>query len=80
MLQSFTSARAAPEVLKKSADKAMKKGTGARALRSLLEGMMLDLMYEIPSRDDVEEVIINRPVVEGQRTPIIKRKESRKAA
>jgi ATP-dependent Clp protease ATP-binding subunit ClpX len=42
--------------------------------------MMLDLMYEIPSRDDVEEVIINRPVVEGQRTPVIKRKESRKAA
>ena len=58
----------------------MKKGTGARALRSLLEGMMLDLMYEIPSRDDVEEVMINRPVVEGQRTTIIKRKESRKAA
>jgi ATP-dependent Clp protease ATP-binding subunit ClpX len=68
------------DALKCLADKAMKKGTGARALRSLLEGMMLDLMYEIPSRDDVEEVIINRPVVEGQRTPIIKRKESRKAA
>ena len=68
------------DALKCLADKAMKKGTGARALRSLLEGMMLDLMYEIPSRDDVEEVLINRPVVEGQRTPIIKRKESRKAA
>jgi len=41
---------------------------------------MLDLMYDIPSRDDVEEVIINRAVAEGQRGPIIKRKESRKAA
>jgi ATP-dependent Clp protease ATP-binding subunit ClpX len=68
------------DALKCLADKAMTKGTGARALRSLLEGMMLDLMYEIPSRDDVEEVIISRPVVDGQRTPIVKRKESRKAA
>jgi len=41
---------------------------------------MLDLMYDIPSRDDVEEVIINQAVAEGQRAPIIKRKESRKAA
>jgi ATP-dependent Clp protease ATP-binding subunit ClpX len=42
--------------------------------------MMLDLMYEIPSRNDVEEVIINQAVAEGHRPPLIKRKESRKAA
>jgi len=68
------------DALRCLAEAALKKGTGARALRSLLEGLMLDLMYDIPSRDDVEEVIINRAVAEGQRGPIIKRKESRKAA
>jgi len=68
------------DALRCLAETALKKGTGARALRSLLEGMMLDLMYDIPSRDDVEEVIINQAVAEGQRAPIIKRKESRTAA
>ncbi|NBS78351.1 ATP-dependent Clp protease ATP-binding subunit ClpX [bacterium] len=68
------------DALRCLAETALKKGTGARALRSLLEGMMLDLMYDIPSRDDVEEVIINQAVAEGHRAPIIKRKESRKAA
>ena len=68
------------DALRSLAEAALKKGTGARALRSLLEGMMLDLMYEIPSRDDVEEVIINQAVAEGHRPPLIKRKESRKAA
>ena len=68
------------DALRCLAEAALKKGTGARALRSLLECMMLDLMYDIPSRDDVEEVIINRAVAEGQRGPMIKRKESRKAA
>jgi ATP-dependent Clp protease ATP-binding subunit ClpX len=68
------------DALRCLAESAIKKGTGARALRSLLEGMMLDLMYEIPSRNDVEEVIINQAVAEGHRPPLIKRKESRKAA
>jgi len=68
------------DALRCLAETALKKGTGARALRSLLEGMMLDLMYEIPSRDDIEEVIINQAVAEGQKPPILKRKVSRKAA
>jgi ATP-dependent Clp protease ATP-binding subunit ClpX len=68
------------DALRSLAESALKKGTGARALRSLLEGMMLDLMYEIPSRDDIEEVIINQAVAEGQKPPILKRKVSRKAA
>jgi len=62
------------------AAKALKKGTGARALRSLLERLMLDLMYEIPSRDDIIEVTINRAVVEGQRDPILRHKEKQSAA
>jgi ATP-dependent Clp protease ATP-binding subunit ClpX len=59
---------------------ALKKGTGARALRSLLEKLMLDLMYEIPSRDDIAEVTINRGVVDGKREPLIRKKQSKDAA
>lgn len=59
---------------------ALKKGTGARALRSEIERMMLDLMYEIPSREDVAEVTINRAVVEGKKPPILRKKEAKDAA
>ncbi|MDW8343855.1 MAG: ATP-dependent Clp protease ATP-binding subunit ClpX [Verrucomicrobiae bacterium] len=62
------------------AEEALRKGTGARALRALLEKLMLDVMYEIPSRDDVAEVTVNRAVVEAKRTPIIRRKASKDAA
>jgi len=62
------------------AQAALKKGTGARALRSLLEKLMMDLMYEIPSRDDIAEVTINRGVVEGKRDPLIRTKQSKDAA
>jgi len=62
------------------AQEALRKGTGARALRALLEKLMLDLMYEIPSRDDVAEVTINRGVVEGKVEPLLRRKQSKDAA
>ena len=62
------------------AQDAMKKGTGAMALRALLEKLMLDLMYDIPSRDDIAEVTINRGVVEGKREPLIRKKQSKDAA
>jgi ATP-dependent Clp protease ATP-binding subunit ClpX len=62
------------------AQAALKKGTGARALRSLLEKLMMELMYEIPSRDDIAEVTINRAVVEGTREPIIRKKQAKDAA
>ena len=68
------------DALQALAQAAIKKGTGARALRSLLEKLMLDLMYEIPSRDDVAEVTINRAVVEGTREPLIRKKQSKEAA
>ncbi len=42
--------------------------------------MMLDLMFEIPSRDDVAEVIFNRAVVEGKKLPVIRKKETKDAA
>jgi ATP-dependent Clp protease ATP-binding subunit ClpX len=68
------------DALQALAEAAQKKGTGARALRSLLEKLMLDLMYEIPSRDDIAEVTINRGVVEGKREPLIRKKQSKDAA
>jgi ATP-dependent Clp protease ATP-binding subunit ClpX len=68
------------DALQALALEALKKGTGARALRSLLEKLMLDLMYEIPSRDDIAEVTINRAVVEGAREPLIRKKQSKDAA
>ncbi len=68
------------DALQALAEEALKKGTGARALRALLEKLMLDLMYEIPSRDDIAEVTINRGVVEGKREPIIRKKQSKDAA
>jgi ATP-dependent Clp protease ATP-binding subunit ClpX len=62
------------------ATEAIQKGTGARALRALLERLMLDLMYEIPSRDDIAEVTINRAVVDGEREPLVRRKQTKDAA
>ncbi len=50
---------------------AMKRKSGARGLRSILENVMLDLMYDIPSRDDVEECVINEEVIEQGGTPLM---------
>ena len=69
-----------PEALYELAAQAIKKGTGARALRSLLERLMLDIMYEVPSSDDILHVQITQPVVAGQIKPIVRRKPSRAAA
>ncbi len=68
------------DALKELASQALKKGTGARALRSLLEKLMLDLMYDVPSSDDILEVGITREVVTGESKPVIRRKHGRAAA
>ncbi|MGK0187407.1 MAG: ATP-dependent Clp protease ATP-binding subunit ClpX [Verrucomicrobiales bacterium] len=57
------------------AAEAISRGTGARALRSIFERIMLDVMYEVPSRDDVKSVTINRAVVEGERSPVMRKKK-----
>ncbi|MDB6021527.1 MAG: ATP-dependent Clp protease ATP-binding subunit ClpX [Pedosphaera sp.] len=59
---------------------ALKKGTGARALRGLLEKVMLDVMYEVPSSDDILTVKITSNVVLGESKPIIRRKQDQAAA
>ena len=68
------------DALHELAVQAIKKGTGARALRSLLERLMLDVMYEVPSSDDIVHVHITQPVVAGQIKPLIRRKPGRAAA
>ncbi len=53
------------------AREAMKRKAGARGLRAILENVMLDLMYEIPSQDNVAEVVINEDVILGEGEPIM---------
>src|SRR6266581_6014741 len=59
---------------------AIKKGTGARALRSLLEKLMLDVMFDVPSSEDILSIKITRPVVLGETKPLIRRKNDKAAA
>jgi len=68
------------DALNELAAQAIKKGTGARALRSLLEKLMLDVMYDVPGSDDILHVNITQPVVTGECKPLIRRKHGRAAA
>jgi ATP-dependent Clp protease ATP-binding subunit ClpX len=68
-----------PDALKELAAQAIKKGTGARALRSLLEKLMLDVMFEIPN-SDITGCKITRQVVLGETKPALRRKNDKAAA
>ncbi len=68
------------DALRAFAELAVKRGTGARALRSLFERIMRDVMYDVPSREDIAEVTVNRAVVEGKKAPLIRRKQDKDAA
>ena len=59
------------DALEAIADKAMERDTGARALRSIIEEFMLDIMYEIPKDDNIGRVTITREYIEGTGGPII---------
>jgi len=59
------------EALEAIADKAMERDTGARALRSIIEEFMLDIMYEIPKDDNIGRVTITREYIEGTGGPVI---------
>ncbi len=60
-----------PDALDEIAHRAMQSGTGARALRSIVESLLLDIMYELPSLDNVSRCIINAEVVHGRGHPIL---------
>src|SRR5246500_1851666 len=68
------------DALRALAAQSVTKGTGARALRSMLERIMLDIMYDVPSREDIAEVTINRAVVEGKKLPLVRKKQDKDAA
>ncbi|AIL13209.1 Clp protease ATP-binding protein [Candidatus Paracaedimonas acanthamoebae] len=53
------------------AQKAISRNTGARGLRSIMEDILLDTMFDLPGREDIEEVVINREVVEGRTEPLL---------
>jgi ATP-dependent Clp protease ATP-binding subunit ClpX len=63
--------------LRAVARQAHSRKSGARGLRSILEKVMLDLMYDVPSRDDVEECIINEEVIEQASQPLLVLKQER---
>jgi ATP-dependent Clp protease ATP-binding subunit ClpX len=65
-----------PDALRALAEEAVRRGTGARALRSIFEKMMLDVMFEIPSRSDIDLVTINEQTVREERPPVLRRKRS----
>lgn len=58
-----------PEAIRAVAKKALERKTGARGLRSILEGVMTDIMYEIPSRSDVAKCIITQQTIEEDTQP-----------
>ncbi len=58
------------DALKAIAEKAILRKTGARGLRSIMEGILLESMFELPGLDGVEEIVINREVVEGRAQPL----------
>ncbi len=73
------------DALKAIATKAIKRKTGARGLRSILEAILLDTMYDLPTYEDITGVVINGKVVEGNAQPLLvhadkKSKKSDKAS
>jgi ATP-dependent Clp protease ATP-binding subunit ClpX len=60
-----------PDALRAVATRALKRGTGARGLRAILETMMTDIMFDLPSRDDVREVVITPECVTDGRPPLV---------
>ncbi len=64
------------DALRAMAEQAVERGTGARALRSIFEKLMLDVMFEVPSRGDIEAVSINRQVDEGTKASSLRRRKA----
>ncbi|MCR4420526.1 MAG: ATP-dependent Clp protease ATP-binding subunit ClpX [Clostridia bacterium] len=67
-----------PEALEAVADEATRRNTGARGLRTIIEEVMLDVMYEVPSRGDVTKCVITREVILRQEKPLLLTVERKK--
>ncbi|HEX5418270.1 MAG TPA: ATP-dependent Clp protease ATP-binding subunit ClpX, partial [Chloroflexota bacterium] len=60
-----------PEALDAAAEEALKLKTGARGLRTVIEEILLDVMYEIPSRSDVKKCVINAETIHNRKSPLL---------
>jgi ATP-dependent Clp protease ATP-binding subunit ClpX len=60
-----------PDALREVAKRAIKRNTGARGLRAILEEIMTDIMFELPTRDDVREVVLTKESVTDGRPPLL---------
>jgi ATP-dependent Clp protease ATP-binding subunit ClpX len=60
-----------PGSLEEIAGEAKNRGTGARALRAIIENIMLDAMFDAPSLDEIERVVIPSNVISDKATPIL---------
>jgi ATP-dependent Clp protease ATP-binding subunit ClpX len=65
-----------PEAIDSIAEKAMERGTGARGARAILEEVLLHVMYDVPSRDDIGKVIVTDDVVTDDVAPTLLPRES----
>ena len=65
-----------PEAIEAIAEKALERKTGARGLRSIMESIMMDVMYEIPSDETIEACVITKEAVEGTSQPLIVHREA----
>lgn len=68
------------EALRSIGKKAIERDTGARGLRSIIESIMLDIMFEVPSRDDIKKVVITEETVESKTNPKLFDHEGRKVS
>ena len=68
------------EALRAIAKKAIERNTGARGLRSIVESVMMESMYEVPSRDDIKKVIVTKKAVEGDSEPVMVLKNQEESA
>jgi ATP-dependent Clp protease ATP-binding subunit ClpX len=58
-----------PEAIEAIAEKSIKQKTGARGLRSIVENIMIEVMYDIPSRKGIKRVVVNRDTVDNAKLP-----------
>ncbi|MGF1505294.1 MAG: ATP-dependent Clp protease ATP-binding subunit ClpX, partial [Anaerolineae bacterium] len=59
------------DALRAIAQKSIKRETGARGLRTIVEGSLIDIMFEIPSRDDIRKVVITADAIRGEGHPVV---------
>src|SRR5262249_47992047 len=69
-----------PEALRAIASLALKRGSGARGLRAIMEDVLLDVMYDLPEQQNLERCIVDEKVISKAYPPILQMKEEKKIA